>query len=62
MLKLPQSIIIAMVAFNFTAFSVLLLMDAFTFGTMTVKIFFCALTIGLWRFAYMRRNKYFTLF
>ncbi len=62
MFKLPQSIIIAMVAFNITAFTVLLQLDMFPFGTTTMKIIFWSLTIGLWRFAYMRRNKYFTMF
>jgi hypothetical protein len=61
MFKIPQSIIIAMVAFNFTAFTVMLQMDMFVFDSTGMKIFFWALTLGLWRFAYMRRNKYFKL-
>ena len=62
MLKLPQSIIIAMVALNITAFTILIQLDWFVFGTPLVKLIAWALTIGAWRFAYMRRKKYFTLF
>ncbi len=62
MLKLPQSIIFAMVAFNITAFTVCLQVDMLPFGTMTWKIIWWALTIGAWRLTYMRRDKYFTLF
>jgi hypothetical protein len=62
MIKLPQFIIIAMVAFNITAFTVLIQMDLFAFGTLTVKIIAWILTVASWRLAYMRRDKYFTLF
>ncbi len=62
MIKIPQSIIIAMVAFNFTMFTLMLQMDMLYFGSTTLKVIFWALTIGLWRFAYMRRDKYFKLF
>ncbi|MGO8755656.1 MAG: hypothetical protein ACLQHK_10560 [Gallionellaceae bacterium] len=62
MLKLPQSIIIAMVAFNITAFTILIQLDMFDFGTPMVKFIAWVLTIGAWRLAYMRRNKYFSIF
>lgn len=62
MLKLSQSIIFAIVAFNITAFTVLIQMDMFSFGTLTVKIIAWLVTIAAWRLTYMRRKKFFVLF
>jgi hypothetical protein len=62
MLKLPLSIIYAMIAFNITAFTVLLQMDVLIFHSIIVKIIAWALTIGTWAMVYINRKKFITLF
>ena len=62
MFKLPQSIIIAFIAFNFSAFAAVQLMGIVTFKSPWVLIVTLVLTIGLWGLAYSRRKKYFILF
>lgn len=62
MLKLPQSIIFAMIAFNFTVFSIVLQLDFLKFNSPVIKVIAWALTIGAWVLTYKRRKKYFTLF
>ncbi|MBI3903066.1 MAG: hypothetical protein HY306_09050 [Nitrosomonadales bacterium] len=62
MLKLPQSIIFAIVAFNFTAFTLVLQLDILVFQSPMVKIIAWVLTIGAWALTYTRRKKYFILF
>jgi hypothetical protein len=62
MLRLPVSIIYAMIAFNITAFTVILQLDMLIFNSIIIKIVAWALTIGAWVFAYSKRNKFITLF
>lgn len=62
MLKLPQSIIFAIVAFNITAFTIPLQLDMLIFTAPIIKIIAWALTIGAWTLTYRRRKKYFILF
>lgn len=62
MLKLPQSIIFAMIAVNITAFTVLLQLDMLIFHALAAKILAWIFTIGAWALAYRRRKKYFVFF
>lgn len=62
MLKLPQSILWAMIAFNFTAFAAVQLMGIVTFRSPWVLIVTLALTVGGWVLTYVQRKKYFVLF
>jgi hypothetical protein len=62
MLKLPQSIIYAMIAFNITAFTILLQLDMFFFKALTAKLIAWALTIIAWTLVYKKRKKFFILF
>lgn len=62
MIKISQFIIIALIALNVTALTIFIQMDWFNFGTTTVKVIAWLVTIALWRIAYMRRDKFITLF
>lgn len=62
MLKLPMSVIYAMLAFNLTAFTVLLQMDMLIFHAIIAKVIAWAFTLGAWALVYIKRNKYITLF
>jgi len=62
MLKLPQSVIFAMIAVNFTAFTIPLQLDMLIFNALTAKLIAWVLTIGAWTLTYTRRKKYFILF
>jgi len=62
MFKLPQSIIYAMIAFNITAFTLILQMDMLVFNMLWAKLVAWALTIGAWTLVYTQRKKYFLLF
>jgi hypothetical protein len=62
MLKLPQSIIYAMVGVNITAFTLLLQLDMLIFNAPVIKFIAWVLTIGIWTLTYKKRNKYFILF
>jgi hypothetical protein len=62
MLKLPQSVIYAMIAFNVTAFTVILQLDMLVFNSIIAKIIAWILTIGAWYMVYIKRNKFVTLF
>jgi hypothetical protein len=62
MLKLPQSIIYAIVALNITSFTLLLQLDMLFFNTTFEKGIAWALTIGVWVLTYKKRKKFFILF
>jgi len=62
MFRLPVSIIYAMIAFNITAFTLLLQLDMLIFNSIIVKIISWILTIGAWALVYIKRNKFVTLF
>jgi hypothetical protein len=62
MLKLPQSIIYAIVAFNITAFTLLLQLDLLFFNATIEKVIAWALTLGAWALTYQKRKKFFILF
>jgi hypothetical protein len=62
MLKLPLSIIYAMIAFNITAFTIFLQLDMLIFNALIAKIIAWAFTIGAWTLVYTSRKKFITLF
>lgn len=62
MFRIPQFIIFAMIAFNFTAFAILLQMDMFHVDSLPVKLVAWVLAVGAWVLTYQRRKKVFTLF
>ena len=62
MLKLPQSIIYAMIAVNITAFTLLLQLDVLVFNAPMAKLIAWASTIGAWTLTYKKRKKFFILF
>ena len=62
MLKLPQSIIYAIVAVNISGFAILLQLDMLNFNSLWEKLMAWALTTGVWVLAYVNRKKYVTLF
>ena len=62
MLRLPVSILYAMLAFNITAFTLLLQFDKLIFNSIVIKIICWLFTIGAWALVYIKRNKFVTLF
>jgi hypothetical protein len=62
MLKLPQSIIYAVIGVNLTGFAILLQLDLLVINSPILKLVSWLLTIAAWVFTYKKRNKYFTLF
>lgn len=62
MLKLPLSIIYAMIAFNITAFTVILQLDMLIFNSIIIKVISWSLTIAAWAMVYIKRKKMITLF
>jgi len=62
MFKLPAVIIYMIIAFNITAFTVILQLDMLIFKSLTVKIIAWALTIGAWYLAYLKRDTVWELF
>jgi len=61
MIRIPYFVIIAIVAFNITAFTFLLQMDFLIFHSVVAKIVCWLLTIGAWTLAYVYRNKTFDI-
>jgi hypothetical protein len=62
MLKLRQSIVFAIVAFNITGFTVLLQLNQLIINSPIAKVVAWLLTIAAWRLTYLKRKKYFTIF
>lgn len=62
MLKLPQSILYAVLALNLTGFTLLLQFDYLVFNALAAKIVSWILTISAWTMVYVKRGKYLTIF
>ena len=62
MLRLPLLVIYSMIAFNITAFTVCLQLDMLIFNSLTAKVIAWLFTIGAWSLAYIKRNKFVSLF
>ena len=62
MFKLPAVIVYMIIAFNITAFTVILQLDMLIFKSVTIKIISWTLTVGAWYLAYLKRDKLWTIF
>ncbi len=62
MFQLPVVIIYMIIAFNITAFTVILMLDMLIINSVIAKVISCALTIGAWALAYVNRHKVVTIF
>jgi len=61
-MKVPAVIVYMIIAFNVTAFTVLLQFDYLIFNSAIIKIIAWALTIGLWYLAYLKRDQVWSIF
>lgn len=62
MLKIPQSIIFAVIALNISGFVLLLQLDLLTIKSPVVKVISWTLALAFWVLTFLKRKKYFTLF
>lgn len=67
MFKLPMIVVYMMVAFNFTAFALVVQFDQLIFHAVivhsaVVRIVLWMLAVASWWLAYIKRDKYLTLF
>jgi hypothetical protein len=62
MFKLPLIIIYAMIAFNITAFTLLLQFDYLIYHSIIAKLVAWVFTVGAWALAYANRKKYIKMF
>ncbi len=62
MFKLPLVIIYMIIAFNITAFTVILQLDWLIVNSIVAKMIAWILTISSWSMAYTNRDKCVTLF
>lgn len=60
--RLPLVIIYMIVAFNITAFTVILQLDWLIFNLAVEKVIAWTLTTGSWMLAYLNRNKFASIF
>ena len=60
MFKFPLLIVYAVIAFNVSAFAILLQMDMLTFQSTIAKLAAWAFTAGAWGITYLNRNKFYT--
>ncbi len=57
LLPYPLFVLFSMIAFNVTAFTVILQMDFLIFHATVIKVIAWLLTGGSWNLAYIYRNK-----
>lgn len=57
MIRIPYFIILAIVAFNISAFTFLLQMDFLIFHSFVAKLISWLLTVGAWTLVYVYRDK-----
>jgi hypothetical protein len=56
-MRVPAVIVYMIIAFNVTAFTLLLQFDLLIFNSVIIKIIAWALTIGAWYLAYLKRDQ-----
>ena len=61
MIRLPQSVVLAIIAFNITAFTMFLQLDLLIFNAPIEKLISWIATVAAWTLTYKRRRKYFTI-
>jgi hypothetical protein len=62
MFKLPMVIIYMIIAFNITAFTVVLQLDMLIVNSVLAKVIAWILTAGSWVLAYINRDKFVKIF
>jgi hypothetical protein len=62
MFKLPVVIIYMIIAFNITAFAVVLQLDMLIFDSLHAKVIAWALATVAWLLAYLNRDKFVKIF
>jgi len=62
MLKLPLLVIYAIIAFNISAFTVMLQMDLLIYHSEIAKAICLLMTVGAWMLTYIHRDKFIKLF
>lgn len=62
MFKLPLVIIYMVIAFNITAFTIILQLDWLIINSLIAKVFAWIFTISAWALAYGNRDKFLVLF
>lgn len=62
MLRLPLFVVYAMIAFNITAFTVLLQMDILIFHSIIAKFIAWTFSVGAWWWTYIKRDQFIELF
>ncbi|MBI3480929.1 MAG: hypothetical protein HY016_11340 [Nitrosomonadales bacterium] len=61
MIKFPWLVIYSIIAFNITAFTVVLQLDWLNFNFIIAKIIAWIFTLAAWRLAYIKRHEYFII-
>ena len=61
MFKFPWLVVYSIIAFNITAFTLLLQLDFLIFHAVIAKIIAWIFTLAAWAIAYINRDKYFTI-
>ncbi len=61
MFKFPWLVVYSIIAFNITAFTLLLQLDFLIFNSIIAKIIAWIFTLAAWAIAYINRDKYFTI-
>ncbi len=62
MFRFPLVIIYMIIAFNITAFTVVLLLNMLVIDSIFAKVVACAFSVGAWILAYVNRHKVVRLF
>jgi hypothetical protein len=62
MFKLPLVIIYMIIAFNITAFTVIMQIDWLIFNSVFAKVIAWTFTVGAWILAYINRDKFVKIF
>lgn len=62
MFKLPMVIIYMIIAFNITAFAVVLQLDMLIIDSVPAKVIAWTLTAGAWMLAYAKRDQFVRIF
>lgn len=57
LIPLPFFVLTAVIAFNVTAFTIMLQMDLLIFNSLTAKIISWIVTAGSWGLVYIYRNR-----
>jgi hypothetical protein len=61
MFKFPWVVVYSIIAFNITAFTIVLQLNWLIFYSIIAKIVAWILTLAAWRLAYIKRHAYFMI-